>query len=239
MDLHITYETLFDLLRKERSLNELQNLDKEFWQHVVQYLSMLDENLKKNETEKLKLQITNVKKIIQEIYDKREKKLINLALNVVKTDASSFIDTQTMLDEEKIIFNEFVISLKAYKKAILSNVFAGHLPDIAQVQHIKNNLNSTLNIEIKHPQVKKEIQPIEPVEQEPVETDYEQKETEEFMDMDEDVDEERKKVKFLSAVPKFLGKNKDVFGPFKEGDEAELPSKIVSILVKKGKVESS
>ena len=96
-----------------------------------------------------------------------------------------------------------------------------------------------IKIDIKKSGLKKEFKPIEPVEQEPVETDYEQKETEEFINMEEDIDEERKKVKFLSAVPKFLGKNKDVFGPFKEGDEAELPSKIVSILVKKGKVESN
>ena len=35
----ITYETLYELLRKEKIRTELQNLDPEFFKHVVTYLN--------------------------------------------------------------------------------------------------------------------------------------------------------------------------------------------------------
>jgi DNA replication initiation complex subunit (GINS family) len=37
-DVKITYETLFDLLRREKNRNELQQLDPSFYLDVVSYL---------------------------------------------------------------------------------------------------------------------------------------------------------------------------------------------------------
>ena len=44
-------------------------------------------------------------------------------------------------------------------------------------------------------------------------------------------------VRFVTAVPKFLGKQKEIYGPFEAGEEATLPSMIANILLKKGKAE--
>ena len=38
-DVIITYETLYELLRKEKYRTELQKLDPEFFKHVVTYLN--------------------------------------------------------------------------------------------------------------------------------------------------------------------------------------------------------
>ena len=84
--IHITYETLFDLLRKERSLEDLQSLDPLFWSHVVTYLTERSEFLKQTslaEQEKTKLQLSNIKRILKEIYDHRERKIITLARTVI------------------------------------------------------------------------------------------------------------------------------------------------------------
>jgi len=44
-------------------------------------------------------------------------------------------------------------------------------------------------------------------------------------------------VRFLYAVPKFVGKELEEYGPFEEEDIANLPSDIADILIGKGRVE--
>ncbi|MGM5481763.1 MAG: hypothetical protein ACQESE_05140, partial [Nanobdellota archaeon] len=44
-------------------------------------------------------------------------------------------------------------------------------------------------------------------------------------------------VKFTTSVPKFYGKNKEIFGPYDKEQIVTLPNTIAQILLKKGKVE--
>lgn len=233
MDIHITYETLFDLLRKEKSLNELQVLDIDFWNHVLEYINEKESEAIRNKSlsdnERIKLQITNVKRIIKEIYERREKKIINIALNVVRTDSSAFIDTENMLNEEKELFKDVLTILKAYKKNILSNVFAGLKPDISSISISKKEYSNSLSKQIKQTEKVPEI-----VLETKQEIEIPEEEEQEKLIVGEDG---KVAVKFLTQVPKFLGTNKDVFGPFNEGDLASLPEKIARILLKKQKVE--
>ena len=46
-----------------------------------------------------------------------------------------------------------------------------------------------------------------------------------------------KSVRFIKSVPKFLGPELEIYGPFEENDIASLPSKIAKILVKKDRAE--
>ena len=131
MDVHITYETLFDILRKERSLDELQNLDIQFWAHVVTYLQERSTFMQKTslaEQEKTRVQLSNIKRIIREIHDHRQRKLMNLAVNVVRTESASYIDKKNMLDDEKILFHELVGKLTAHRQEVLLQVMNNSLP---------------------------------------------------------------------------------------------------------------
>jgi hypothetical protein len=44
-------------------------------------------------------------------------------------------------------------------------------------------------------------------------------------------------VRFLEAVPSFVGENMEVFGPFESEDVANLPKKICEILIKNKRAE--
>ena len=46
-----------------------------------------------------------------------------------------------------------------------------------------------------------------------------------------------KTIRFLSPVPKFVGEELEVYGPFEEDDVANLPFRIASLLIKKGRAE--
>jgi DNA replication initiation complex subunit (GINS family) len=262
MDITITYETLFDILRKESSLTDLQLLDSDFWEQVVHYITETEKDLAQKkgriEAEKIIMLLNNVKRILKDIYEKREKKIINLALNVVKTESISFIDTKNILPEEKSLFDDLVVILKSYKKCILLNVSSGLNPDTSCLTQFKGEIFNTITnigkIEPKINEINKDLLKNHFEEQKQKMELTQNLDDDDYLDEDEDSKAEinedgeevlkgdvpkdkRIDVKFLKAVPKFLGQNRDVFGPFKEGDSASLPEKIAQILVKKGKVE--
>jgi hypothetical protein len=46
---------------------------------------------------------------------------------------------------------------------------------------------------------------------------------------------ETTKIKFLSPMPSFLGRNLEVYGPFIEGDEVLLPPELAAVFIAKGR----
>ena len=85
-EINITFETLYDLLRREKGKEELQQLEETFFKEVVQYLqeknrlleskSGDDDLFSVGEKDKLEAELRNIKRILKELYDKREKKVI-------------------------------------------------------------------------------------------------------------------------------------------------------------------
>ena len=84
----LTFETLFELLRKEKINPELQKVEDEFYNLTSQYLEEKHAVLKteqssdsifSSDSKRTMLQLENAKKIIKELYEKRENKIVNLA----------------------------------------------------------------------------------------------------------------------------------------------------------------
>ena len=100
-EVNFTYETLYELLRREKNKEELQELNEEFQKKALEYLKekqeLYDETLKKddlfsiNEREALHTQINNIRKLLKDFYDKRERKIIDMAINAVKIE-NPFVD---------------------------------------------------------------------------------------------------------------------------------------------------
>lgn len=228
VDIRITYETLFDLLRREKNREELQKLDKDFYDQVLAYLKEKKQALTKKgdelfvsaEREKLKIQFQNIRRIVKELYERREKKIINMAVNRART-GSDVIDTSNLLPSEKAFFSEQVNLLIKYKDNVLDSII--HLKEF-------NGNNKEKAEEVKEEEKQEEIQ--EEDEKPVVEEEKETKPSE-----TEEVTNELKKIKITSSLPEFVGTQGEVLGPFEEGDEIELEPAIADILVKKGSAE--
>ncbi|MFH1511525.1 MAG: hypothetical protein ABIF10_07580, partial [Candidatus Woesearchaeota archaeon] len=120
VEITVTYETLFELLRLEKSRSELQKLSPTFFVDVSSYVAdkqaILSETEKKNdlfasaEREKIKVQLDNIRRLIKDLYDRREQKILLVAVNKSKT-GSDIIDTGAMLKEERMLFEDFVLLL--------------------------------------------------------------------------------------------------------------------------------
>ena len=136
----ITLETLYDVLRTEKKKEELQQLEETFFIDVVTYLrekkALLEQKEESDnifaggENEKLEYELRSIKRILKEIYEKREKKILDIAMNKSRT-GSDIIDTGSMLREEKEFYSSALGVLDQYRKGVLYKLFKGTLPDVS------------------------------------------------------------------------------------------------------------
>jgi DNA replication initiation complex subunit (GINS family) len=124
----LTYETMYEMLRKEKSRDELQKLDESFFKDTLNYLrekqQSYDDNLTKNdifsqsERDKLHIQMANIKKILRDLYDIRERKVINMAINKSRTH-TMIVDTANLLLQEQPFFESLHSVMTQYRTGIL------------------------------------------------------------------------------------------------------------------------
>ena len=151
----ITYETLFELLKRERERSDLQKLEPSFFSDTINYIkdkkkileAKSDSVFAPEERKKTERQLENIYKIIKELYEKREKKIMQLALDKSRTQ-SNLIDTTPLLKEEKVFFDAATDLLDNYRQAILYTVLNEKLPFMAPLaeKKRKNEFKSALEI---------------------------------------------------------------------------------------------
>ena len=205
---NITYETLFDMLRNEKNREELQKLDKSFFEDLIQYINDKKELLSQDrdselfsglEKEKTIKQLENIKKLVRELYERREKKIVNMAL--ISSRTGSILDDSALLKEEKQLFDSLIEVLNKTRAGVLLKVLKAEKPELKFKQAVKD---------VKESKVGTAVEPKK---------------------------KDAKLVRFTHAVPKFLGKELEVYGPFEEEDVASLPEEIADVLIGKGRVE--
>lgn len=203
----ITYETLFELLQRERERAELQKLEPNFFSDAINYIkdkkkileARSDSVFAQEERKKTERQLENIYKILKELYERREKKIIAMALDKSRTK-SNLIDTTALLKEEKVFFDAVAGLLDDYRDAILYALLNEKMPFMQSLEETK-------------PKLKAEFKPAN------------------------ELKSPTKLVRFLHQVPKFVGPELDEYGPFEEEDIANLPAEVAEVLINKGKVE--
>jgi DNA replication initiation complex subunit (GINS family) len=213
----VTYETLYEMLRREKSRDELQVLDEVFLIDVLAYLRekqrILDEAEKKqdlfslDEREKTQVQLVNIRKIVRELYERREKKIADMALNRSRT-RSNLIDTSTLLVHERYLYDSIVSVLDSFRDSVLHNVLSLREP--------------SLSITLPEP-AKMAAPPAEEPDQQSL-----------VQPVQENPQPTIKFVKFTKPVEQFVGKELELYGPFQPDQKEELPADIADILIEKG-----
>lgn len=197
----ITYDKLYDVLRLEKYKKELQKLDIDFYNKVVKYLDEKKSILQSQENKdsvfasqsvaKTKRQLENTKMILKELYERRESKIIQMALFNSRTGEKSQ-ETDALLDEEAKLYNNLINFFNLYRDGILTNVLQGKIPEIKdEIVNLESQKSERIN----------------------------------------------KLIRFLHSVPKFIGEDMQVYGPFEAEDIANLPEKVSEILIKNNRAE--
>jgi DNA replication initiation complex subunit (GINS family) len=119
----ITYNDLFEALRKERYSEELQALSKDFFEQVAEYFKDKKDFSEKQEDMFADLTIKNKKKlenaisIFKELLLRRRKKILNLAFVASETGIAKR-DFDNLSGFEKELFDDVIQSLKKSEKAL-------------------------------------------------------------------------------------------------------------------------
>ncbi|MBW2967064.1 hypothetical protein KY362_01115 [Candidatus Woesearchaeota archaeon] len=153
-DVVITYETLFEMLRIEKTREELQKLDDAFFEDVLVYLSRKKNTFENSESqsalfetdekEKTRLELENIKKILKDLYDRREKKILTMALNKARTGVS-VVNTANMLPSEIMLFDAMNTTLLEFRKNILFKLVCGDCPAVSTLPDtVISKLNRSL-----------------------------------------------------------------------------------------------
>ncbi len=219
----ISYETLYEILKREKNREEAQKLPKNFVNEVSDYISKFRLSLNKKKREvnsfegvelkKDENRLSNLVGLVSDLYQRREKKIISMALTKSRTGAK-LADVAYLTDEEKDFYNALVNILDRYRGTLLKKMIASE-SEVEEAALVSDSEKLDLVDSNK-----------DDVENKP-----------KGGDESEQKSEKKRMVRFLHAVPKFYDKDMNVLGPFEEDDIASLPSSIVDIFLKKERVE--
>lgn len=228
IEVRITYETLFELSRREKNRLELQKLESNFFDDVVSYITQkksissgLDTGnpFSQEEARKADGQLENIKQILKDLYDRREKKIVQIAIDASRIDYAPQ-EMAALLPEEKILCEQLIAVLKASRYHMLIPILQGIPVSESKILVSQQKLFPEKRV-LERPEVGEEVR---------------EKGREEAKE-DALPESSTKMVRFLHGVPQFVGPNLERLGPFLQEDVANLPVRIAELLVKKGRAE--
>ena len=206
-DIVITFETLFDILRKEKSSNELQKLDANFFRDVLDYFrdkkSLMNtanpsSMFSFEEQQRTQQQLQNAQRLLRDIYEWREKKIMLMARDSSRSK-NLLVNRGAMLDDEKRLFDDILLTLNRYRNDVLYRLISAKSDDFQEPKDLKKeSSNIGLSESKKHEMVK---------------------------------------IRLREDVSEFIGPNMETLGPYNAGDVVELPNIIAGILVNRSQAE--
>lgn len=149
-NINITFEILYELLRLEKSRPELQELPKDFNNNIQSYLKNKNEILNdlnkeanvfaSNEKDRIQREFLSAKKIIEKVYELRENKIIELALNKSRMP-QTLIDMKAFSIYEKNMLKELITLFDKHRNGVLYNILSLKEPKVEDgLSNIQDNL---------------------------------------------------------------------------------------------------
>jgi DNA replication factor GINS len=117
----INYKTLRKIQQTEKNSPMLTKIDSDFYNTLSRYLKYLDSRLEKESSSQkqklLKDEIQNTKKIVTNIYEQREKKILLAAISKARRGNP---DLKNLVDAEKILFNSILKMMMQSRREFLN-----------------------------------------------------------------------------------------------------------------------
>ena len=157
MEETITFEYLYDVLRKEKYSKEIQRLDENFMANLKKYIYEKTQLLKSNsekvsiftasETLKTRKHVENVQKLVKELFERRESKILYLAFVASKNSGKHQLTTN-LLKEEEIMFNEIITKLNDFREQTTSRLLSEDPTDLKpkDIKTDKKPLNQVIRV---------------------------------------------------------------------------------------------
>ena len=208
----VTFSELRKIQKEERRKEELKQLDDNFFLKVADYLK------RKKDTSEDNREYKNAKRVFRKILSLREDKIVKNARLSLKSNIQA--SELNMLPREQELFRRMKQEFNKHRD---------------QIQQITNEHQGKTNTE-EEPEIEETNE--EPSQmKEATETEDENKEEKEDEEDSFDPEEGYEIVEITSEVPEFMGTDLEAYGPFEEGEQAEIPEDNAEILVNRGNAE--
>jgi len=110
----ISFEVIRKIQREERDGPKLSKLPKDFYQQAESYLKQ--KRKRKKQDLSSAVEIRNIQKLLEDIYNRRERKILNHALITTRTD----IPPENLMSDEAKLFDNITEKLKTRRKKVLN-----------------------------------------------------------------------------------------------------------------------
>lgn len=208
----LTFSELRKIQKQERRQDELSELDEDFVADVVEYLS------RKKDVSGESREYKNAKRVFRKIISLREDKIVKNAQLAVTSNVS--LEEMNVMPREKQLFRE------------LKETFTEHRESISEFLEAEE--------EEANPQRPEMAEKVSENNTKDNSSEAEEKASEEDPEEGEDLPEPEEGYKIVeinSDVPEFMGTDLEAYGPFEEGDQAEVPEDNAEILENRGNAE--
>ena len=218
----ITFDLIRKIQREEQRLPKLTKLPDSFYTNVATYVTQKKKLIASKEDRRSSLEIKSIEMLIEDIFNRRERKIINTAINSARTG----IPPENMTDEERAFYDGLLAFIKGRRNDILQNILEEPI------------------VEEKEPVEVEEVKVEESVGEAARET---AKETAEILSAVKPIVPASlgsigaslgvSLIVFKEDVPSFVGSDMRSYGPFKKGDIAKVPDENLRALLERGVVE--
>ena len=232
----ISYEDIYELLRTEKYSADLQPLKHQDLIKIKEYFELKEEMLKKQKSstvffdrskqDKIVIEIENAWRALRDLYERREKKIINRALFTSRTNFK-LKDSTNMLASEEKLYSLLIDLLR------------------------RNNIEffENFGIKIKYESEKTEPVPEKSIENEATKDLKDEKAQAEIKAVDDSnltaaseadkiIEPKLKKlIRFIETVSELVDTDLQTCGPFEKEDVANLPEELANLLIKQSKAK--
>jgi DNA replication factor GINS len=115
----ITFEFIRKIQREEMTEPKLSKIPEDFYQKAKNYLEQKREIGEKKKDKSASLEVKNVERLLEDIFNRRETKMLNHAIITVRTD----IPPQNLIEDEKEFFESAVNMLSTQRERVLNLLF--------------------------------------------------------------------------------------------------------------------
>jgi DNA replication factor GINS len=115
----ITFEFIRKIQREEISEPRLAQIPEDFYQKARDYLEQKRSIAEKKNDKLESLEVKNVERLLEDIFNRRETKMLNNAIITVRTG----IPPQNLIEDEKEFFESSVNMMKSQRERVLNLLF--------------------------------------------------------------------------------------------------------------------
>lgn len=213
----LTFSELRKIQKTERRQEELSELDQNFFLKVRDYLN------RKKEIDEDSREYKNAKRVFRKILSLREDKIVKNARLSLKSNIQA--SELNMLPREEELFRDMKTQFNQHRDRV---------EEVTEGQAVETRTTSEETEMEESQETESEPEPMEEVEDSPEEQEAENESGsgEEF-----NPEDGYEIVEITSEVPEFMGTDLEAYGPFEEGEQAEIPEDNAEILVNRGNAE--